>query len=222
MTNICQIIRWLLQANSPAARAKTRSLDLLRQIRPADDSAEIVIIVGGVTYVRGNQIIGHGICLFLLTTLGCTFYTYECHRTGGRIERHGTANSRIVHSRSESIYRPLLSDAQLAILRKSHCYWHGTDRPFSTTDTAALNPSTRNAVRRCGLKQRRVAGVCDQRSYEFDAVKWSFILPRKPNKSLTLPLWIKQQWAIMDEHIPVIICDLLTDGSILPRNPRSQ
>ena len=51
-----------LQGDFSSGFDPKRAKWIAEQIRPAiEDGAEIVIMVGGGNYVRGNQIIGHGI-----------------------------------------------------------------------------------------------------------------------------------------------------------------
>jgi hypothetical protein len=92
----------------------------------------------------------------------------------------------------------------------------GTGRPFLTTDTAALNLALEmqcDAV----VKTTKVDGVYDKDPMKFpDAVKIDHL---SYQEALTNPnIAVMDKAAIglaMDEHIPVVICDLLTDGNIL-------
>jgi len=92
----------------------------------------------------------------------------------------------------------------------------GTGRPFLTTDTAALNLALEmqcDAV----VKTTKVDGVYNKDPMKFpDAVKIDHL---SYQEALTNPnIAVMDKAAIglaMDEHIPVIICDLLTDGNIL-------
>ena len=91
----------------------------------------------------------------------------------------------------------------------------GTGRPFLTTDTAALNLALEmqcNAV----IKTTKVDGVYDKdptkfsNAAKFDQISYQDVLT---NPDIT----VMDKAAIglaMEEHIPVIICDLLTDGNI--------
>ena len=91
----------------------------------------------------------------------------------------------------------------------------GTGRPFLTTDTAALNLALEM---QCDvvIKTTKVDGVYDKDPVRFpDAVKLDQL---SYQDALTNPdITVMDKAAIglaMDEHIPVIICDLLTDGNI--------
>ena len=91
----------------------------------------------------------------------------------------------------------------------------GTGRPFLTTDTAALNLALEM---QCDvvIKTTKVDGVYDKDPTKFpDAAKFDQL---SYHEALTNPhITVMDKAAIglaMDEHIPVIICDLLTDGNI--------
>ena len=86
----------------------------------------------------------------------------------------------------------------------------GNGRPFLTTDTAALNLALEM---QCDvvIKTTRVDGMYDKDPAKFDKLSYHDALA---NPDIT----VMDKAAIglaMDEHIPVIICDLLTDGNVI-------
>ena len=91
----------------------------------------------------------------------------------------------------------------------------GTGRPFLTTDTAALNLALEM---QCDvvIKTTKVDGVYDKDPVKFsDARKFDEI---SYADTLTNPdIAVMDKAAIglaMEQHIPVLICDLLTDDNI--------
>ena len=92
----------------------------------------------------------------------------------------------------------------------------GTGRPFLTTDTAALNLALEmqcDAV----VKTTKVDGVYDKDPMKFpDAVKIDHLSYQEVLTNPNIAVMDKAAIGLaMDEHIPVVICDLLTDGNIL-------
>ena len=142
---------------------------IAEQIKPAlENGAEIVIMVGGGNYVRGNQIIGHGI------------QPVSAHNIG------------------------MLSTLMNAIALAD------------VFNDAGL--PTRALEMQCDvvIKTTKVDGVYDKDPVKFpDAAKFDQL---SYHDALTNPdITVMDKAAIglaMDEHIPVIICDLLTDGNI--------
>lgn len=91
----------------------------------------------------------------------------------------------------------------------------GIGRPFLTTDTAALNLAQEmhcNVV----IKTTKVDGVYDKDPTKHDdAVKYDSLSYQEALSSPTINVMDNAAIGVaMDEHKPVIICDLLTDGNI--------
>ena len=192
---------------------------IAEQIRPAlDDGAEIVIMVGGGNYVRGNQIIGHGIQpvsahnIGMLSTLMNAIALADVLNDAG-LPTRALSTVEVNQFIDHYTFRRAISHIKKTRIVIVAC---GTGRPFLTTDTAALNLALEmqcDAV----VKTTKVDGVYDKDPMKFpDAVKIDHL---SYQEALTNPnIAVMDKAAIglaMDEHIPVIICDLLTDGNIL-------
>ena len=191
---------------------------IAEQIKPALSSgAEVVIMVGGGNYVRGNQIIGHGIQpvsahnIGMLSTLMNAIALADVFNDAG-LPTRALSTVEINQFIDQYTFRRALSHIRKGRIIIVAC---GTGRPFLTTDTAALNLALEM---QCDIviKTTKVDGVYDKDPVRFpDAVKLDQL---SYQDALTNPdIAVMDKAAIglaMDEHIPVIICDLLTDGNI--------
>ena len=191
---------------------------IAEQIKPAlADGAEIVIMVGGGNYVRGNQIIGHGIQpvsahnIGMLSTLMNAIALADIFNDAG-LPTRALSTVEINQFIDQYTFRRALSHIKKDRIVIVAC---GTGRPFLTTDTAALNLALEM---QCDIviKTTKVDGVYDRDPTKFpDAAKFDQL---SYHEALTNPdIAVMDNAAIglaMDEHIPVVICDLLTDGNI--------
>ena len=191
---------------------------IAEQIKPAlETGAEVVIMVGGGNYVRGNQIIGHGIQpvsahnIGMLSTLMNAIALADVFNDAG-LPTRALSTVEINQFIDQYTFRRALSHIQKGRVVIVAC---GTGRPFLTTDTAALNLALEM---QCDvvIKTTKVDGVYDKDPAKFpDATKFDKLIY---HEALTNPhIAVMDKAAIglaMDEHIPVVICDLLTDGNI--------
>ncbi len=207
-----------LQGDFSSGFDPKRAKWIAEQIRPAiEDGAEIVIMVGGGNYVRGNQIIGHGIQpvsahnIGMLSTLMNAIALTDVFNDSN-LPTRALSTVEINQFIDQYTFRRAISHIQKGRVVIVAC---GTGRPFLTTDTAALNLALEmqcNAV----IKTTKVDGVYDKdptkfsNATKFDQISYHDVLT---NPDIT----VMDKAAIglaMEEHIPVIICDLLTDGNI--------
>ena len=207
-----------LQGDFTSGFDPARARWIAEQIKPALNSgAEVVIMVGGGNYVRGNQIIGHGIQpvsahnIGMLSTLMNAIALADVFNDAG-LPTRALSTVEINQFIDQYTFRRAISHIQKGRVVIVAC---GTGRPFLTTDTAALNLALEmqcNAV----IKTTKVDGVYDKdptkfsNAAKFDQISYQDVLT---NPDIT----VMDKAAIglaMEEHIPVIICDLLTDGNI--------
>ena len=207
-----------LQGDFTSGFDPARARWIAEQIKPALNSgAEVVIMVGGGNYVRGNQIIGHGIQpvsahnIGMLSTLMNAIALADVFNDAG-LPTCALSTVEINQFIDQYTFRRAISHIQKGRVVIVAC---GTGRPFLTTDTAALNLALEmqcNAV----IKTTKVDGVYDKdptkfsNAAKFDQISYQDVLT---NPDIT----VMDKAAIglaMEEHIPVIICDLLTDGNI--------
>ena len=191
---------------------------IAEQIKPALASGtESIIMVGGGNYVRGNQIMGHGIQpvsahnIGMLSTLMNAIALADVFNDTD-LPTRALSTVEVNQFIDHYTYRRALSHIKKGRVVIVVC---GTGRPFLTTDTAALNLALEM---QCDvvIKTTKVDGVYDKDPAKFtDAAKFDTLSYRD---ALTNPdIAVMDKAAIglaMDEHIPVLICDLLTDGNI--------
>ena len=191
---------------------------IAEQIKPVVASGtQVVIMVGGGNYVRGAQIAGGGIGdvtahnAGMLATLINAITLADVFNDAG-LPTRALSTVEINQFIDHYTFRRALSHIQKGRVVIVAC---GTGRPFLTTDTAALNLALEM---QCDIviKTTKVDGVYDKDPAKFpDAAKFDQL---SYHEALTNPdITVMDKAAIglaMDEHIPVVICDLLTDGNI--------
>ena len=191
---------------------------IAEQIKPVINSGtEVVIMVGGGNYVRGNQIAGNGIQdvnahnIGMLSTLMNAISLSDIFNDAGLASR-ALSSVKIDQFIDQYTYRRALSH-----LEKDRVVivGGGIGRPFLTTDTAALNLAQEMS---CDvvIKTTKVDGVYDKDPTKHsDAVKYDSLSYQEALASPTINVMDNAAIGVaMDEHKPVIICDLLTDGNI--------
>ena len=191
---------------------------IAEQIKPVINSGtEVVIMVGGGNYVRGNQIAGNGIQdvnahnIGMLSTLMNAISLSDIFNDTGLASR-ALSSVKIDQFIDHYTYRRALSH-----LEKDRVVivGGGIGRPFLTTDTAALNLAQEM---NCDvvIKTTKVDGVYDKDPTKHsDAVKYDSLSYQEALASPTINVMDNAAIGVaMDEHKPVIICDLLTDGNI--------
>lgn len=195
-----------------------RAYWVAEQIKPAlDDGTEVVIMVGGGNYVRGNQIIGHGIQpvsahnIGMLSTLMNAIALSDVFNDA-ELPTRALSSVNIDQFIDRYTFRRAnshLEKGRVVIIGG------GIGRPFLTTDTAALNLAQEM---NCDvvIKTTKVDGVYDKDPTKHDdAIKYDRLSYQEALSSPTINVMDNAAIGVaMDEHKPVIICDLLTDGNI--------
>ena len=191
---------------------------IAEQIKPVIDSGtEVVIMVGGGNYVRGNQIAGNGIQdvnahnIGMLSTLMNAISLSDIFNDAGLASR-ALSSVKIDQFIDHYTYRRALSHLEKG---RVVIVGGGIGRPFLTTDTAALNLAQEM---NCDvvIKTTKVDGVYDKDPTKHsDAIKFDNLSYQEALASPTINVMDNAAIGVaMDEHKPVIICDLLTDGNI--------
>ena len=207
-----------LQGEFASGFDPARARWIAEQIKPALSSgAEVVIMVGGGNYVRGNQIIGHGIQpvsahnIGMLSTLMNAIALADILNDAG-LPTRALSTVEINQFIDQYTFRRALSHIEKGRVVIVAC---GTGRPFLTTDTAALNLALEM---QCDvvIKTTKVDGVYNKDPMKFpNAVKFDQLSYQEVLANTDIAVMDKAAIGLaMDEHIPVVICDLLTDGNI--------
>ena len=207
-----------LQGNKSSGFDAERARWIAEQIKPVlATGTQVVIMVGGGNYVRGNQIAGNGIQpvsahnIGMLSTLMNAIALADVFNHA-ELPTRSLSTVEVNQFIDQYTYRRALSHLTKGRVVIVGC---GTGRPFLTTDTAALNLALEM---QCDvvIKTTKVDGVYDKDPVKFsDACKFDEI---SYADTLTNPdIAVMDKAAIglaMEQNIPVLICDLLTDGNI--------
>ena len=191
---------------------------IAEQIKPiVANGIQVVIMVGGGNYVRGNQIAGSGIQEVNAHNIGMLSTLMNAISLGdifndAKLNARALSSVRIDQFIDQYTYRRALSHLEK---NRVVIVGGGIGRPFLTTDTAALNLAQEM---NCDvvIKTTKVDGVYDKDPAKHaDAVKYDSLSYQEALASPTINVMDNAAIGVaMDEHKPVIICDLLTDGNI--------
>lgn len=207
-----------LQGKHDSGFDRERAHWIAEQIKPVVEAGtQVVIMVGGGNYVRGNQIAGGGIQPVTAHNIGMLSTMMNALALGD------------VFNDTELETRPL-STVEIDqfidhyTFRRAHHHLNkgrvvivgcGTGRPFLTTDTAALNLALEMQCE-VVIKTTKVDGVYDKDPTKNpDAVKYDELSFHDALINPDIAVMDKAAIGLaMEENIPVRICDLLTDGNI--------
>ena len=207
-----------LQGNKSSGFDAERARWIAEQIKPVlATGTQVVIMVGGGNYVRGNQIAGNGIQpvsahnIGMLSTLMNAIALSDIFNDDG-LPTRPLSTVEVNQFIDHYTFRRALSHLEKGRVVIVGC---GTGRPFLTTDTAALNLALEmqcNVV----IKTTKVDSVYDKDPTKFsDAVKYDKLSYHDALNNPDIAVMDKAAIGLaMDEHIPVLICDLLTSGNI--------
>ena len=207
-----------LQGNKSSGFDPDRARWIAEQIKPVVSSGtDVVIMVGGGNYVRGNEIAGGGIQPVSAHNIGMLSTMMNAIALGDVFNDDGLPTRPLSTVEIDQFIDHYTFRRADNHLKKGRVVivGCGTGRPFLTTDTAAVNLALEmqcNVV----IKTTKVDGVYDKDpakftdAHKFDALSYHDVITN-PN------IAVMDKAAIglaMEEHIPVLICDLLTDGNI--------
>lgn len=188
------------------------------QIKPVlEAGTQVVVMVGGGNFVRGGEIAGHGIGdvtahnAGMMATLINATIAADIFNVAG-VPARALTTVEVNQFADQYTYRRAANHLAKGRVVIVGC---GTGRPFLTTDTAAVNLALEM---QCDvvIKTTKVDGVysadpmTNPDAYKFDELSYDDVLK---NPDIT----VMDKAAIglaLEEHKPVIICDLLTDGNI--------
>lgn len=208
-----------LQGDQESGFDHKRAKWIAEQIKPVVESGtEVVIMVGGGNYVRGNQIAGNGIQpvsahnIGMLSTLMNAIALGDVFNNSG-LPTRPLSTVEIDQFIDHYTYRRAESHLVKGRVVIVGC---GTGRPFLTTDTAAINLALEmqcNVV----IKTTKVDGVYSKDPTKFpDATKFDHLSYHDTLINPDISVMDKAAIGLaMEEGIPVLICALLADGNIL-------
>lgn len=207
-----------LQGEDSSGFNHERARWIAQQIKPVVAAGtEVVIMVGGGNYARGAQIAGSGLQpvsahnIGMLATLMNAIALSDVFNDANLPTR---ALSNVVVNQFIDQYTYRRAESHLQKDRVV-IVGGGTGRPFLTTDTAAINLALEM---NCDvvIKTTKVDGVYNKDPLTHpDAIKYQNI---SYNDALSNPdITVMDKAALglaLEENIPIIICDLLTNGNI--------
>ena len=174
-------------------------------------------MVGGGNYVRGNQIAGNGIQDVNAHNIGMLSTLMNAISLSDIFNDTGLASRVLSSIKIDQFIDQYTHRRAQSHLEKDRVVivGGGIGRPFLTTDTAALNLAQEM---NCDvvIKTTKVDGVYDKDPTKHsDAIKFDNLSYQEALASPTINVMDNAAIGVaMDEHKPVIICDLLTDGNI--------
>lgn len=208
-----------LQGDLHSGFDHNRAKWIAEQIKPVvDNGTQVVIMVGGGNYVRGNQIAGNGIQPVSAHNIGMLSTLMNAIALGDVFNDTGLPTrplSTVEIDQFIDHYTYRRAESHL-IKGRVVIVGCGTGRPFLTTDTAAINLALEmqcNVV----IKTTKVDGVYTKDPTKFpDATRFDHLSYHDTLVNPDISVMDKAAIGLaMEENIPVLICDLLTDGNIL-------
>lgn len=188
------------------------------EIRQAtEQGVQVVVMVGGGNYARGAQLANDAIQRITGDYVGMLATMMNALTLADVFNHEGVEARALTNIKADQVIDQFTHRRAMSHLQKNRVVIvaGGTGRPFLTTDTAAVNLALEldcDAV----VKTTKVDGVYtadpakDPAATKFDTLTYDEVLK---NPAIT----VMDKAAIglaMEQHIPVIVCDLLTETNI--------
>lgn len=207
-----------LQGERSSGFDPARARWIAEQIKPIVASgAQIAIMVGGGNYVRGNEIMGDGIEPVTAHNIGMLSTMMNALALGDVFNSVGLPTRSLTTVEIDQFldhytYRRANNHLEKGRVVIVGC---GTGRPFLTTDTAAINLALEM---QCDvvIKTTKVDGVYDRDPFKYpDATRFERLSYHDVLVNPDITVMDKAAIGLaMEENIPVVICDLLTNNNI--------
>lgn len=185
--------------------------------RATDAGAQIVVVVGGGNYARGNQLVGGGIQLTTAHYAGMLATVMNAIVLSDVFNAQGLPTRALCHLVDEKVadiytYRRAINHLQKG---RVVVVGGGIGRPYFTTDTGTVNLALELE---CDLvcKATKVDGVYDKDPAKFDdAVKVDAMTFQQAVSDSAIKVMDKAALGLaMEEHKPILVFDLMTEGNI--------
>lgn len=207
-----------LQGEQQSGFDTERAKWIAGQIKAAKDTGvEIVIMVGGGNYARGAQLASDSIQRITADNIGMLATVLNALSLADVFNTEGLATRALSNVVIDQFIDQFTHRRAISHLLKHRVVivGGGTGRPFLTTDTAALNLALElncDVV----IKTTKVDGVYNKDPMQFpDAVKFDTLSYTDALDNPDIKVMDKAALGLaMEQKIPVIVCDLLTDGNI--------
>lgn len=207
-----------LQGEQQSGFDTERAKWIAGQIKAAKDTGvEIVIMVGGGNYARGAQLASDSIQRITADNIGMLATVLNALSLADVFNTEGLATRALSNVVIDQFIDQFTHRRAISHLLKHRVVivGGGTGRPFLTTDTAALNLALElncDVV----IKTTKVDGVYNKDPMQFpDAVKFDTLSYTDALDNPDIKVMDKAALGLaMEQKIPAIVCDLLTDGNI--------
>lgn len=207
-----------LQGEQQSGFDTERAKWIAGQIKAAKDTGvEIVIMVGGGNYARGAQLASDSIQRITADNIGMLATVLNALSLADVFNTEGLATRALSNVVIDQFIDQFTHRRAISHLLKHRVVivGGGTGRPFLTTDTAALNLALElncDVV----IKTTKVDGVYNKDPMQFpDAVKFGTLSYTDALDNPDIKVMDKAALGLaMEQKIPAIVCDLLTDGNI--------
>jgi uridylate kinase len=207
-----------LQGDQSGGFDTKRAAWIAGQVKEAQATgAQIVIMVGGGNYARGAQLANDSIQRITGDNVGMLATVMNALTLADVFNSQGVETRAISNIKADQVIDQFTHRRAMSHLDKNRVVIvaGGTGRPFLTTDTAALNLALELD---CGvvIKTTKVDGVYDKNPAKHpDATKFDTISYQDALSNPDIAVMDKAALGLaMEQHIPVIICDLLSEGNI--------
>lgn len=207
-----------LQGDQASGFDTERASWVAHQIKAVTESGvEVVVMVGGGNYARGAQLASDKIQRITGDYVGMLATMMNALTLSDVFNHEGLATRPLSNVEANQVIDQFTHRRAMSHLAKGRVVIvaGGTGRPFLTTDTAAVNLALElgcDAV----IKTTKVDGVYSDdpvknpNATKFDTLSYDEALA---NPDIT----VMDKAALglaMEQHIPVVVCELLTDGNI--------
>lgn len=188
------------------------------QIKPAHATGtHIVIMVGGGNYARGAQLANDSVRRITADNIGMLATMMNALALADVFNAVGLPTRAISNVKADQVIDQFTHRRAVSHLDKNRIVIvaGGTGRPFLTTDTAALNLALELDCELV-IKTTKVDGVYDKDPHKHpDAKRFETLSFQEALANQHIAVMDKAALGLaMEQHIPIVICDLLTDGNI--------
>ena len=192
---------------------------LAREIKKvADNSTQVVIMVGGGNFARGAQLAGHGIKRVTADHIGMLATMMNALALTDIFESQGVSTRCLSSIFAEQVAEPFIHRLAEKHLEKGRVVIAagGIGRPYLTTDTAAVSLALELGCQ-VVMKATKVGGVYDKDPAKFpDAVKLDKLDFQQAVADDDIKVMDKAALGLAMEHeLPIIVFDAMQSENIL-------
>lgn len=182
-----------------------------------DGDHDVIIMVGGGNYARGAQLAGASIKRVTADNVGMLATLMNALALTDVFNHQGIPTRALSNIKADQLVDQFTNRRAISHLAKGRVIIvaGGIGRPFLTTDTAALSLALElecDVV----IKTTKVDGVYDKDPAKHDdATKLDTISHHEALSDANIAVMDKAALGLaMEQNIPLVICDLLTEGNI--------